>query len=267
MTTKLKYCLLVFLSCCITNLLAQSNKRIDIALFEKNKDIDNRYTYTSINEYGDSIEVLIFKSNQGQYTQIDKLLNTPLSRRYDFYPNSNNLKIEQELLFNSPVGVTKIYSENGDLLEEQDEDAPYLLSWQDILDIVKKELAIEPFIDLEKTCRSISRIKNKRSMYYITYQIGDFGSMGVSGIPMSKITISGDNGEIIASQKGNIDKIEKYPLNELPTKQEIKQGKELKKKLLEYRQSSNYKQTWRNWIPDTYSKKYNEDLRRETMKK
>ena len=121
----------------------------DIEVFNKNKDQQGNYTYTSQNN------ITIEESgglDNGDYIRIKHIANQKFKEFYRFWPQGT-LKIKgmfYENDFNS--NIWHYYDEQGNLEKTIDYDKPFTYTWEDILKLIE-----EKEIDLSKKTTRIGR--------------------------------------------------------------------------------------------------------------
>ena len=147
---------------------------------------------TYLKKGNDRVEISI-----GEKSKQIKLTNIidPYMYVYRYYPKTNILMQETKFFYSVLIGKTYTYNEKGKLIKEENWDAPYKVSVEELIAICKQKLNLDLMdISLDLT---IHRYDKENPIYII--RIPDPDTM--TGIEAKYITISADNGEILLEKE------------------------------------------------------------------
>lgn len=212
-------------------------KTLNGELYLKKINSSNDYIYRTVNENNDSIEFNIGWTEPGYFIIEERQVDTPLKRLLFFFNDTKTLAKEYKFLYDCPIGITKYYNREGNLLKEEDNDAPFYFTWQEIIQIVKDKYGVDFFNDTELLSKRISRnAALNRKMYFLSYS-GDFALEGIFyGRKVITFEVTGDTGDIVlANNKEGTGSIINPPKGfsymGFPSKKELKEGKKRKETL------------------------------------
>ena len=188
--------LLLSLGCKAQEFDLRSMKRFDEKVF-KDWEVDTSIlncnpATTYLKKGNDRVEISI-----GEKSKQIKLTNIidPYVYVYRYYPKTNILMQETKFFYSVLIGKTYTYNEIGKLIKEENWDAPYKVSVEELIAICKQKLNLDLMdISLDLTIRRY----NKENPIYII-RIPDPDTM--TGIEAKYITISADNGEILLEKE------------------------------------------------------------------
>lgn len=157
---NINYCLLFLMTIITTHSYSQvknstqnNMRKFDIPAFrEKEKNENNKYifesndTITSLEDWGNIYVERLVRKGTNRVTQYE-------------YSRKGNLILYKELYCSVPVGIRKWYSEEGTLVKEKDEDAPYAFSMEDLREVIKKIFKLD-ILDKKRGLR-IQRYENE----------------------------------------------------------------------------------------------------------
>ncbi|MCV9930808.1 hypothetical protein OIU80_00805 [Flavobacterium sp. LS1R47] len=182
-------------------------RKFDLKAFSKNKKNKNYYRYIKINDEGATIETYLIE-NKDSYQETIVYLNTPIKKRYMYDKYTLNIIKEISSFYDCIIGFRREYNEDGVLIVEIDNDAPYKFSWQNLVKKMKTEYDIDLMDKLDQ-------IKNNNSVSYLSrnsqkmqYDIRIPCEFIPHGFPEERFEIDATTGEIITHIK-NKEKI--YP--------------------------------------------------------
>ena len=147
---------------------------------------------TYLKKGNDRVEISI-----GEKTKQIKLTNIidPYMYVYRYYAKTDILMQESKFFYSVLIGKTYTYNEIGKLIKEENWDAPYKVSIEELITICKRKLNLDLMdISLDLTIR---RYDKENPIYII--RIPDPDTM--TGIEAKYITISADNGEILLEKE------------------------------------------------------------------
>ena len=188
--------LLLSLGCKAQEFDLRSMKRFDEKVF-KDWEVDTSIlncnpATTYLKKGNDRVEISI-----GEKSKQIKLTNIidPYMYVYRYYPKTNILMQETKFFYSVLIGKTYTYNEKGKLIKEENWDAPYKISIEELITICKQKLNLDLMdISLDLT---IHRYDKENPIYII--RIPDPDTM--TGIEAKYITISADNGEILLEKE------------------------------------------------------------------
>ena len=122
-------------------------------------------------------------------------INDPYTYVYQYYIKTNILKEEIVLFYDMIIGKTYTYNEKGELIKEENWDAPYRVSIEELITICKRKLNLD-LMDMSLKL-AVERYNEEKAIYII--RIPDPDTM--TGIEAKYITISADNGEILLEKE------------------------------------------------------------------
>lgn len=130
-------------------------RKFDIKKFVENKR-DGEYRYRE----NDSTVVIL--STVSNYLLETHVINESRKEIVYSYFMNGKLYTSSQTYCDVPVGITKWYNEYGELVKEQDEDAPYLFSMDDLRILIKKELKVDILYPESGYYHTISRFDSKQ---------------------------------------------------------------------------------------------------------
>ena len=196
MKTFYLYIVLLFsLGCKAQEFDLRGMKRFDEKVF-KDWEVDTSKLVfpgtTYLKKGNDRVEISI-----GEKTKQIKLTNIidPYMYVYRYYAKTDILMQESKFFYDMPIGKTHTYDEKGKLIKEENWDAPYKVSVEELIAICKQKLNLDLMdMSLDSTIR---RYDKENPIYII--RIPDPDTM--TGIEAKYITISADNGEILLEKE------------------------------------------------------------------
>ena len=188
--------LLLSLGCKAQEFDLRSMKRFDEKVFkdwEVDTSILNCNPATTYLKKGDKRAQIIMDENFKQVRISDT--NTPYEQVFQYYIKTGILRKGTTLFYGMSIGKTYTYNEKGKLIKEENWDAPYKVSVEELITICKQKLNLDLMdISLDLT---IHRYDKENPIYII--RIPDPDTM--TGIEAKYITISADNGEILLEKE------------------------------------------------------------------
>ena len=188
--------LLLSLGCKAQEFDLRSMKRFDEKVFkdwEVDTSILNCNPATTYLKKGDKRAQIIMDENFKQVRISDT--NTPYEQVFQYYIKTGILRKGTTLFYGMSIGKTYTYNEKGKLIKEENWDAPYKVSVEELIAICKQKLNLDLMdISLDLT---IHRYDKENPIYII--RIPDPDTM--TGIEAKYITISADNGEILLEKE------------------------------------------------------------------
>ena len=201
--------LLLSLGCKAQEFDLRSMKRFDEKVF-KDWEVDTSKLVfpgtTYLKKGNDRVEISI-----GEKSKQIKLTNIidPYMYVYRYYPKTNILMQETKFFYSVLIGKTYTYNEKGKLIKEENWDAPYKVSVEELIAICKRKLNLDLMdMSLDLTIR---RYDKENPIYII--RIPDPDTM--TGIEAKYITISADNGEILLEKEIHSKKEYKESMEEI----------------------------------------------------
>ena len=180
--------LLLSLGCKAQEFDLRNMKRFDEKIF-KDWEVDTSKLVfpgtTYLKKGNDRVEISI-----GEKSKQIKLTNIidPYMYVYRYYPKTNILMQETKFFYSVLIGKTYTYNEKGKLIKEENWDAPYKVSVEELIAICKQKLNLD---------LTIHRYDKENPIQII--RIPDPETM--TGIEAKYITISADNGEILLEKE------------------------------------------------------------------
>ena len=204
------YIVLLFsLGCKAQEFDLRDMKRFDEKVF-KDWEVDTSKLVfpgtTYLKKGNDRVEISI-----GEKSKQIKLTNIidPYMYVYRYYPKTNILMQETKFFYSVLIGKTYTYNEKGKLIKEENWDAPYKVSVEELIAICKRKLNLDLMdMSLDLTIR---RYDKENPIYII--RIPDPDTM--TGIEAKYITISADNGEILLEKEIHSKKEYKESMEEI----------------------------------------------------
>ncbi|WP_311325860.1 hypothetical protein [Capnocytophaga sputigena] len=188
--------LLLSLGCKAQEFDLRNMKRFDEKVFkdwEVDTSILNCNPATTYLKKGDKRAQIIMDENFKQVRISDT--NTPYEQVFQYYIKTGILRKGTTLFYGMSIGKTYTYNEKGKLIKEENWDAPYKVSVEELITICKQKLNLDLMdISLDLT---IHRYDKENPIYII--RIPDPDTM--TGIEAKYITISADNGEILLEKE------------------------------------------------------------------
>ena len=121
-------------------------------------------------------------------------INDPYTYVYQYYIKTNILKEEIVLFYDMIIGKTYTYNEKGELIKEENWDAPYKVSIEELMTICKKKLGLD-LMDMSLR-KGVERYSHLTPIYVIIIS----GTNIIAG-EAKYITISATNGEILLEKE------------------------------------------------------------------
>lgn len=183
-------------------------RKFDLKAYNKNKKSNNNYCrYIKIDDYGTTIETYLIE-NKDSYQETVTYLNTPIKKRYMYDKSTLNVVKEVVSFYDCIIGFRREYDEDGTLITEINNDAPYKFSWQDLVQKMKKEYDIDLMdkLDQIKNDNSVSSVS--RNPQVMQYNIRIPCKFIPHGIAEERFEIDATTGEIISHIK---NKEKTYP--------------------------------------------------------
>jgi len=147
---------------------------------------------TYLKKGNDRVEISI-----GEKSKQIKLTNIidPYVYVYRYYAKTDILMQESKFFYSVLIGKTYTYNEIGKLIKEENWDAPYKVSIEELITICKRKLNLD-LMDMSLKL-TVERYNEEKAIYII--RIPDPDTM--TGIEAKYITISADNGEILLEKE------------------------------------------------------------------
>jgi len=197
MKTFYLYIVLLFsLGCKAQEFDLRSMKRFDEKVFkdwEVDTSILNCNPATTYLKKGDKRAQIIMDENFKQVRISDT--NTPYEQVFQYYIKTGILRKGTTLFYGMSIGKTYTYNEKGKLIKEENWDAPYKVSIEELITICKQKLNLD-LMDMSLKL-TVERYNEEKAIYII--RIPDPDTM--TGIEAKYITISADNGEILLEKE------------------------------------------------------------------
>ena len=187
--------LLLSLGCKAQEFDLRGMKRFDEKVF-KDWEVDTSKLVfpgtTYLKKGNDRVEISI-----GEKTKQIKLTNIidPYMYVYRYYAKTDILMQESKFFYSVLIGKTYTYNEIGKLIKEENWDAPYKVSIEELITICKQKLNLD-LMDMSLKL-TVERYNEEKAIYII--RIPDPDTM--TGIEAKYITISADNGEILLEKE------------------------------------------------------------------
>ena len=187
--------LLLSFSCKAQEFDLRDMKRFDEKVF-KDWEVDTSKLVfpgtTYLKKGNDRVEISI-----GEKTKQIKLTNIidPYMYVYRYYAKTDILMQESKFFYSVLIGKTYTYNEIGKLIKEENWDAPYKVSIEELITICKRKLNLD-LMDMSLKL-TVERYNEEKAIYII--RIPDPDTM--TGIEAKYITISADNGEILLEKE------------------------------------------------------------------
>ena len=186
--------LLLSLGCKAQEFDLRSMKRFDEKVF-KDWEVDTSKLVfpgtTYLKKGNDRVEISI-----GEKSKQIKLTNIidPYMYVYRYYPKTNILMQETKFFYSVLIEKTYTYNEKGKLIKEENWDAPYKVSVEELIAICKQKLNLDLMdISLDLT---IHRYDKENPIYIIRIPFPN-----TRNTKAKYITISADNGEILLEKE------------------------------------------------------------------
>ena len=197
MKTFYLYIVLLFsLGCKAQEFDLRSMKRFEEKVFkdwEVDTSILNCNPATTYLKKGDKRAQIIIDENFKQVRISDT--NTPYEQVFQYYIKTGILRKGTTLFYGMSIGKTYTYNEKGKLIKEENWDAPYKVSIEELITICKQKLNLD-LMDMSLKL-TVERYNEEKAIYII--RIPDPDTM--TGIEAKYITISADNGEILLEKE------------------------------------------------------------------
>ena len=188
--------LLLSLGCKAQEFDLHGMKRFDEKVFkdwEVDTSILNCNPATTYLKKGDKRAQIIMDENFKQVRISDT--NTPYEQLFQYYIKTGILRKGTTLFYGMSIGKTYTYNEKGKLIKEENWDAPYKVSVEELIAICKRKLNLD-LMDMSLKL-TVERYNEEKAIYII--RIPDPDTM--TGIEAKYITISADNGEILLEKE------------------------------------------------------------------
>ena len=186
--------LLLSLGCKAQEFDLRSMKRFDEKVF-KDWEVDTSKLVfpgtTYLKKGNDRVEISI-----GEKTKQIKLTNIidPYMYVYRYYAKTDILMQESKFFYSVLIGKTYTYNEIGKLIKEENWDAPYKVSVEELIAICKQKLNLDL---LDKSLKiTIHRYNEEKAIYIIRIPFPN-----TRNTKAKYITISADNGEILLEKE------------------------------------------------------------------
>ena len=186
--------LLLSLGCKAQEFYLRSMERFDEKVF-KDWEVDTSKLVfpgtTYLKKGNDRVEISI-----GEKSKQIKLTNIidPYMYVYRYYPKTNILMQETKFFYSVLIGKTYTYNEKGKLIKEENWDAPYKVSIEELITICKQKLNLDL---LDKSLKiTIHRYNEEKAIYIIRIPFPN-----TRNTKAKYITISADNGEILLEKE------------------------------------------------------------------
>ena len=186
--------LLLSLGCKAQEFDLRDMKRFDEKVF-KDWEVDTSKLVfpgtTYLKKGNDRVEISI-----GEKSKQIKLTNIidPYVYVYRYYPKTNILMQETKFFYSVLIGKTYTYNEKGKLIKEENWDAPYKVSVEELIAICKQKLNLDL---LDKSLKiTIHRYNEEKAIYIIRIPFPN-----TRNTKAKYITISADNGEILLEKE------------------------------------------------------------------
>ena len=175
---------------------------------------------TYLKKGNDRVEISI-----GEKTKQIKLTNIidPYMYVYRYYPKTNILMQETKFFYSVLIGKTYTYNEKGKLIKEENWDAPYKVSIEELITICKRKLNLDLMdMSLDLTIR---RYDKGNPIYIIRIPFPN-----TRNTKAKYITISADNGEILLEKEIHSKEEYKESMEEIhnPSSSKSKDNKAIK---------------------------------------
>ena len=184
------------------NLIQKSMKKFDIQKFRENNPNENVKEYNSEN----NDEIQQFKGGINNNGFIEKLRkkNSPIEIYSEFYHNLS-LKTTTTLFYLFPIGNTKEYDPNGNLINETNNDEKYSFSVEQLCELIKEEYGVDLMVrsspNKDELLYTVSRqyITNLgKNCYIVTFysELPDEGEF----YARKNVYVDGTSGKILAEE-------------------------------------------------------------------
>ena len=187
--------LLLSLGCKAQEFELRSMKRFDEKVFkdwEVDTSILNCNPATTYLKKGDKRAQIIIDENFKQVRISDT--NTPYEQVFQYYIKTGVLRKGTTLFYGMSIGKTYTYNEKGKLIKEENWDAPYKVSVEELITICKQKLNLDL---LDKSLKiTIHRYNEEKAIYIIRIPFPN-----TRNTKAKYITISADNGEILLEKE------------------------------------------------------------------
>ena len=150
-------------------------------------------------------------------------INNPYEQVLQYYIKTEVLKKETTLFYGMPIGKTYTYNEIGKLIKEENWDAPYKVSIEELITICKRTLNLDL---LDKSLKiTIHRYDKEKPIYIIRIPFPN-----TRNTKAKYITISADNGEILLEKEIHSKEEYKESMEEIhnPSSSKSKDNKAIK---------------------------------------
>jgi len=187
--------LLLSLGCKAQEFDLPNMKRFDEKVF-KDWEVDTSIlncnpATTYLKKGNDRVEISI-----GEKSKQIKLTNIidPYMYVYRYYAKTDILMQESKFFYSVLIGKTYTYNEIGKLIKEENWDAPYKVSIEELITICKQKLNLDL---LDKSLKiTIHRYNEEKAIYIIRIPFPN-----TRNTKAKYITISADNGEILLEKE------------------------------------------------------------------
>ena len=186
--------LLLSLGCKAQEFDLPNMKRFDEKVF-KDWEVDTSklvFPGTTYLKKGDKRAQIIMDENFKQVRISDT--NTPYEQVFQYYIKTGVLRKGTTLFYGMSIGKTYTYNEKGKLIKEENWDAPYKVSVEELITICKQKLNLDL---LDKSLKiTIHRYNEEKAIYIIRIPFPN-----TRNTKAKYITISADNGEILLEKE------------------------------------------------------------------
>ena len=186
--------LLLSLGCKAQEFDLPNMKRFDEKVF-KDWEVDTSklvFPGTTYLKKGDKRAQIIMDENFKQVRISDT--NTPYEQVFQYYIKTGILRKGTTLFYGMSIGKTYTYNEKGKLIKEENWDAPYKVSIEELITICKQKLNLDL---LDKSLKiTIHRYNEEKAIYIIRIPFPN-----TRNTKAKYITISADNGEILLEKE------------------------------------------------------------------
>ena len=184
----------------------ENRRKFDIRKYNENTVNDRVYTYQS------NDTTVVNLSFWGTYYLETQIFNGSQRENRYAYDLNGKIKSSSEYYAGVPIGKTKIFNTDGDIVKEVDEDAPYLFSMEDLRKLIVEIFDIDILYPKRGYHHKIDRFQNgaynDQSLYPTANYIYDVDVMvnknKLYSVPHHLI-INAETGEILShiDENGN----------------------------------------------------------------
>lgn len=206
---KLIFIVYVIIHAMICHAQIENNEQRNTSAMRKlNLEAYNKYRkgnregcrYITTNENNDSVKIVLDKLRDC-YSEHVLFLNSPLREVYEYNINTLKVIFEMEFFYNCPIGFRREYNENGELIKEINNDAPFKFTWQELIVKMREEYGIELWDLKEQRLKNQSGLSVGRDAEKITYRVRLYADFvyyeGFMGRSIERFEIDGTTGKLI----------------------------------------------------------------------